>query len=72
MDWFNQAQLQVATLQGCIQRYHLLEEKFSFLSLNHTYKECNSIVDGLSKEALMLEEGKTIVVECEENYMGWV
>jgi ribonuclease HI len=71
VDWFNhKAQLQVATLQGWIQKICMLAMNFSFLSLSHIYREYNSVADKLSKEALLLDEGRLVVEEFEGNIPG--
>jgi len=58
INWFtNYNNIQVISLQPWMTRIRLLSKYFQQIKVQHIYKNYNDVVDRLSKEALLLDEG---------------
>jgi hypothetical protein len=70
IDWENGlVQLQVVRLQPLLVQIHSFLSYLEWSSFSHIYKELNTLVDELSKEALELEEGAFIFQEYFEGHL---
>jgi len=54
------------------QRTLLLKQSFTNISILHHYREFNMIADKLSKDALILDEGKLMMKEVSDIDTNWV
>jgi hypothetical protein len=58
INWFtNYNNIQVISLHPWMTRIRLLSKYFQQIKVQHIYKNYNHVVDRLSKEALLLDEG---------------
>ena len=73
INWINDVtHIRISTLCHWHQRIIHLKDSFNKITIQHHYREHNYIIDILSKEGLLLEEGNLLVKEISNDTGNWV
>jgi ribonuclease HI len=71
IEWLNdRGKLNVCSIEGWKIRTKDLIKKFQYISFHHLYREFNKEADKLSKEALLVPEGKITYYQWEPGGAG--